>query len=84
MSNIYFDVDKEMDWYFFGEKGGKQRASGFYNGRKVNKLKMDGTYLKTYKSIGAAANEVGIVESQIRKAAKGLVPHAKGYRWEFA
>lgn len=84
MNNIYFDVDKEMEWYFLGEKGGKKRAGGFHKGKKVNKLTMDGKYLKTYISIGSAANEIGIDGCQIRKAALGIVKHARGFRWEFA
>lgn len=52
-------------------------------GRPVAQCLDDGTIVKEYESISAAAKEVGISDSSIRDAANGKQHHACGFCWKY-
>ena len=52
-------------------------------GRPVAQCLDDGTIVKEYESISAAAKEVGISDSSIRDAANGKQHHARGFCWKY-
>lgn len=52
-------------------------------GRPVAQCLDDGTIVKEYESISAAAKEVGISDSSIRDAANGKQHHACGFCWRY-
>jgi hypothetical protein len=57
------------------------------NRRKVNKLKMDGSFLEEYESLKYAALSVNSSgnsgRSRILKVCKGTKKSFKGYKWEY-
>lgn len=52
-------------------------------GRQVLQCSADGTIIKKYESIAAAAKEVGISTKCIRDAATGKQKHAGGFCWKY-
>lgn len=52
--------------------------------RSVIQYSDDGTIIKIYESISAAATEVGVSSKGIREAASGRQKHAGGFCWEYA
>lgn len=52
-------------------------------GRIIIQLTDDGTVVREYATVTAAANEVGISTKNIRSAAQGVQRHAGGYCWKY-
>lgn len=80
-----FDVDKEMAWYRL-DKSDYQKmktAINISNGRKFNKLSLDGKFIKTMNNIREAAEQVGIHPSVLRCCLRGEYKTAGGYKWEY-
>lgn len=55
-----------------------------HNRRKINQYSKDDEFLKTFKSIRAAAKSVNTVESNIGQCLSGKTKTAKGYIWRYA
>ena len=52
-------------------------------GRPVIQMTDDGTIIKEYATVTAAAHEIEISTKSIRDAAKGVQKHAGGYCWKY-
>jgi len=52
-------------------------------GRTIIQLTDDGTLIKEYKTVTAAASDIGISTKCIRDAAQGVQKHAGGYCWKY-
>ena len=52
-------------------------------GKTIIQLTDDGTVVREYETITAAANEVGISTKSIRNAAQGVQRHAGNYCWKY-
>lgn len=50
---------------------------------RVRQLTMDGEFVAEYPSIAEAGRAFGVKKPDIGKVCRGILPHWKGYRWEF-
>ena len=53
------------------------------NCRMVNQFMLDGTFIKTHKSVTSAAREIGVAESHLCNVCKGNKQTAKGFIFRY-
>ena len=56
---------------------------GFTSRKEVHQYSADGDYIKSYKSVGEAAREVGCSHANIVAVCNGKVHACYGYRWSY-
>ena len=79
-----------LEWVTNIENMTHARELGLFNNAiekmkvKVNKLSLDGVFLKTYNSVREASIDVGLRDNTpISKCLKGVSKTSKGYKWEY-
>lgn len=82
----YFDIDTEMKWYVDNPPKGHLSKTQYrpQKGKKINKLSVDGTFIRQYSCISVAASLNKISQTNIKSVLSGNSQTAGGYRWEVA
>lgn len=85
MESIFFDVDKEMSWYF--EEPRKNRISVTHRphkGKKVHQYTLDGKFVKEWISQRHASRSLGNDVHAVGKVLRGKQLTAFGFKWQYA
>lgn len=73
-------LENEKEAWRRGEKG---RGSRHQNSKPVFQYTLDGDFVKSYENAIFAMEETGFENSMISRAARGVLPHAYGFKWKY-